>query len=224
MGKDAGMKPEAGMSMRFPSWKNVVDFGKSKKRNVAFRLSDMDLEAWTHALREVPAAPVTEAEILAFVEGPLRSFLPFERFLGGYGILSCGRIQICSLVTSGHAPEFLEGLESAFDLNSRGCFTWWVSNRKAFILDRTGARDDAGRKILATRREIEEIERFSLGVVAAHGVIDPYFNGGTYLSFAGVPKDEPQRILAALDLVAPVLHTLFLATKSQRILWLRQPN
>jgi DNA-binding CsgD family transcriptional regulator len=161
-------------------------------------------------LRELPSLPVTEADILGWVEGPLRAFFPFESFLGGYGILSGGRIQIRSLVTSGHTPEFLDGLESAFDLDSRGCFAWWVANRKAFILDVTGARDDSGRRIVATKREIEEIGRFSLGVVAAHGVIDPYFYGGTYLSFAGVPKDKPKRVLAALDLIAPVLHTLFL--------------
>jgi DNA-binding CsgD family transcriptional regulator len=205
------MKREVGMSIRYPFWKKVVDLGKIEKRKAGFRLSDIYLQAWTHALLELPSAPVTEADILAWVEGPLRSFFPFERFLGGYGILSCGRIQRRSLVTSGHTPEFLEGLESAFDLNSRGCFAWWVSNRKAFILDKTGGLDDSGRRITATKREIEEVERFSLGVVAAHGVIDPYFNGGTYVSFAGVPNDKLKRTLAALDLVAPVLHNLFLA-------------
>jgi len=171
------------------------------------------LDAWMSALRELPSIPVTEGEVLAWIEGPLRSFFPFERFLGGYGILSCGRIHMRSLVTSGHAPEFLAGLEDAFDLNSRGCFTWWVANRKAFILDRTGGRDQAGTPIHATKRELDEIEKFSLGIIAGHGVIDPYFNGGTYLSFSGVPKGQPERILAALDLIAPVLHSLFLGTK-----------
>ncbi|SHL38131.1 regulatory protein, luxR family [Bradyrhizobium lablabi] len=118
-----------------------------------------------------------------------------------------------SLVTSGHTPEFLAGLERTFDLKSRGCFAWWVSNRKAFILDRTGALDESGVPIPATRSELEEIERFSLGVVAAHGVIDTFVNAGTYISFSGVPRTEPKRTLAALDLIAPVLHTLFLRTK-----------
>jgi len=196
--------------MRSHFWKKVVDLGKVEKRNVVSRLSDDHLQAWTRALRELPAAPVTEADVLAWVVGPLRSFFPFERFLGGYGILSCDRIHIRSLVTSGHSTEFMEGLESAFDLNSRGCFAWWVSNCKPFILDKTGGRDDSGGRIIATEREIEELGRFSMGVVAAHGVIDRYFNSGTYISFAGVPNDNPKRTLAALDLIAPVLHTLFL--------------
>ena len=121
-----------------------------------------------------------------------------------------------SLVSSGHAPDFLAGLESKFDLKWRGCFAWWVSNRKAFILDRDGALDEAGVAITATRLELEEIDRFALGVVAAHGVIDPFANAGTYLSFSGVPRTWPKRTLAALDLIAPVLHMLFLRTSRPR--------
>jgi DNA-binding CsgD family transcriptional regulator len=199
--------------LRHPIKKTAVGLELVEKPDVALGFSDADLEAWVRALRMLPAAPVTEAGVLAWVEGPLRGFFPFERFLGGYGSLSGGRIQMRSLVTSGHAPEFLAGLESTFDLKSRGCFAWWVANRKAFILDKTGALDDAGVPIFATKRELEEIERFSLGVVAAHGVIDPFVTAGTYISFSGVPRTQPKRTLAALELIAPVLHTIFLRTK-----------
>jgi DNA-binding NarL/FixJ family response regulator len=65
----------------------------------------------------------------------------------------------------------------------------------------------------ATRRTLEEIDRFSLGVVAAHGVIDPFANAGTYFSFSDVSGSEPRRTLTALDLIAPVLHGLYLQSK-----------
>ena len=185
--------------------------GQARNGDVA--LGGPDLKAWIRALSLLPVAPMIETDVLAWVEGPLRQFFPFKRFLGGYGSLSGGRIEMRSWVTSGHAPEFLAGLESKFDLKARGCFAWWVSNRKAFILDKTGAMDEAGLAILATRRELEEIERFSLGVVAAHGVIDPVVNAGTYISFSGVRRTQRKRTLAALDLIAPVLHSLFLQTK-----------
>jgi DNA-binding CsgD family transcriptional regulator len=190
--------------------KDHVAPGKAAKTEVA---SGLDLDAWIGALRALPVGPVTEAEIVAWVDGPLQKFFPFEKFLAAYGNLSGGRIQMRSLVSSGHSPEFLSGLEGRFDLKARGCFAWWVSNRKAFILDKTGALDESGVPIVATKRELEEIDRFSLGVVAAHGVIDPFVNAGTYLSFSGVPASQPKRTLAALDLIAPVLHTLFLLTK-----------
>ncbi len=143
------------------------------KRSAASAPPDLDLQTWIDALRALPAAAVTEADVLAWTEGPLRNFFPFEKFLGAYGNLSGGRIQMRSLVSSGHAPDFLAGLESKFDLKLRGCFAWWVSNRKAFILDKDGALDEAGVPITATPIELEEIDRFALGVVAAHGVIDP---------------------------------------------------
>ena len=112
----------------------------TEKHNAASAPPDLDLQAWIDALRARPSASVTEADVLAWTEGPLRQFFPFEKFLGAYGNLSGGRIQMRSLVSSGHAPDFLAGLESKFDLKSRGCFAWWVSNRKAFILDKDGAR------------------------------------------------------------------------------------
>jgi DNA-binding CsgD family transcriptional regulator len=126
--------------------------------------------------------------------------------------LSGGRIKR-SLLTSGYTEEFLSTLENVLDLNSRGCFAWWMSNRKAFFLDETGAWDEQDTPIPVTRRELEEIERFALGAVAAHGVVDPYVNAGTYISFSGVPRTRRKQTLVALDLISPVLHSLFLATK-----------
>jgi DNA-binding CsgD family transcriptional regulator len=169
--------------------------------------SGPDLKAWISALEAVPAGPVTEGDIRKWVEGPLRQFFPFQRFLGAYGRLSGGRIRMRNLVTSGHEAEFLASLETAFDMTARGCFAWWVQNRAAFILDPASPPD------FATPREIDEIGKYSLGIIAAHGVIDPFAGTGTYLSFSGVVADDPVQARAALNLIAPVLHALFLATE-----------
>jgi DNA-binding CsgD family transcriptional regulator len=193
--------------------KNADASVSALKTDVSFKPSGLNFTAWIDALSTLPAAPITDRDILAWVEGPLGRFFPFERFLGAYGNLSGGRIRMNSLLTSGHTAEFISGLESVFDLEMRGCFAWWTANRKAFMLDKTGALAGAGVKVTATKRELEEIGRFSLGVVAAHGVIDPFARAGTYVSFCGVPKSHPQQTLAALDLIAPVLHMLFLAIK-----------
>ena len=169
--------------------------------------SGVNLTAWIDALNAVPTGSMTEDQILRWVDGALRRFFPFQRFLGGYGRLSGRRIRMRKLVTSGHQPEFIASLEDAFDLTSRGCFAWWVQNRAAFILD------PANPPTFATDRELEEIRQFSLGVIAAHGVIDPFSNTGTYISFSGIAADHPVRTRASLNLIAPVLHALFLATE-----------
>jgi hypothetical protein len=137
-----------GGGMRDSGLNDAVGLGQIRAGVINSGRSNLDLQAWTCALRELPVAPVTEGDILVWVDGPLRSFFPFERFLGGYGSLSGGRIQMRSLVTIGHAQEFLASLEGTFDLKSRGCFAWWVANRKAFILDKAGARDEAGGQFL----------------------------------------------------------------------------
>ena len=69
--------------------------------------SNLDLKAWVAALSAVPTGAMTEELILHWIEGPLRRFFPFQRFLGGYGRLSGGRIQMRKLVTSGHEAAFL---------------------------------------------------------------------------------------------------------------------
>lgn len=192
---------------------DVVELARTADRDVASDNSDPDLSAWIRALRMVPASPVTEGDVLAWVEGPLRQFFPFEKFWGGYGSMSGGRIQMRSMISSGHTCEFLASREIPFDLKSHGCFTWWVYNRRPFILDKAGGRDEAGTHILPCASELETMERFSLGFVAAHGVVDPFVPAGTHIIFAGVPRTQPKRTLAALDLIAPVFHTLYLRTK-----------
>ena len=192
---------------------NAAALESVAKADAPVNLSGPDLETWLEAVSALPGAPVTESDILAWVEGPLRKFFPFEKFLGAYGGLSGGMIRMRSLVTSGYPQEFLSTLENVFDVTSRGCFSWWTSKRKPFFLDRTGARDERDVQIIPSKRELEELQRFGLGAVAAHGVIDPYAKAGTYISFAGVPGTWHKRTLAALDLIAPVLHSLFMATK-----------
>ncbi len=187
-----------------------VKAGKPKPDSAQRDLADqskLNLKAWIDALNAVPSGSMTEDHILSWVEGPLRRFLPFQRFLGGYGRLSGGRIRMRNLLTSGYQPDFIASLDDAFDLTSRGCFAWWVQNRAAFILD------PAHPPAFATERELEEIRQFSLGVVAAHGVVDPFAGTGTYISFSGVAADDPASTRASLNLIAPVLHALFLATE-----------
>ncbi|WP_249152295.1 hypothetical protein [Bradyrhizobium liaoningense] len=134
---------------------------KQRKTNVSPDEPGLNLQAWIEALNAAPTGSMTDDRILGWVEGPLRRFFPFQRFLGSYGRLSGGRIRMRGPVTSGHAPEFIASLDGAFDLASRGCFAWWVQNRAAFILD------PADPPPFASRRELDEIKQFSLGAIAA---------------------------------------------------------
>ena len=193
---------------------NAAGLGPVQKTDASVDLSGPDLQTWLEVLSALPAAPVTESDILAWVEGPLRKFFPFEKFLGAYGGLSGGMIRMRSLVTSGYPQEFLSTLEDVFDRDVARMF-FVVGIQAEALLSRRDRRAGRARRfrLFASKRELEELKRFALGAVAAHGVIDPYAKAGTYISFAGVPRTRHKRTLAALDLIAPVLHSLFMATK-----------
>lgn len=201
------------MSTRHSGPSNIIELEDLRKSEVPFGFSDADLKAWIAALRELPTRAVTEGDVVAWVEGPLRQFFPFERFFGAYGNLCGGRVRMLASVSIGHTQEFLASRESAFDLSSRSLTAWWVAHRKPFIVEKADAHNAAGQRCPVSQRTLEEFERFALGVVAAHGVIDPFTNAGTHIFFHGVAKIQPRRTMAALDLIAPVLHTLYLQTR-----------
>jgi DNA-binding CsgD family transcriptional regulator len=173
----------------------------------------LDLCAWSEALYELPTGAVTEADFRAWLEGPLRRFFPFQRFFGAYGSLSGSRVQMHALMTSGHGPEFVASRLCTFDLKLRGCFAWLVATRRAIFLDRNGAIDAAGMRVSPTQRELDDLERFAAGALASHGVIDPFTRTGTYVGFSGVPRAQPELVLASLELISPVLHALYLRTR-----------
>ena len=175
--------------------------------------AELNLSAWTSVLRTFPMSGVTESDALAWIEGPLRQFFPFEKFLGSYGKVFGGRVRIRSLVTSGYPVEFISELGGEFDLSERACIAWWLSNGRPLILHQSTVSTETGHTIVATARELDEVKRFSLGAVAAHGVVDPFANAGTYISFAGVQTVQPEKTFAVLKLIAPVIHALLLQTK-----------
>ena len=57
---------------------------------------------------------------------------------------------------------------------------------------------------------MDEIERFRLGNVAAHGALNAKATAGTYFSFTNIKGPMSYWHLDALRLIAPVLNQLFL--------------
>ena len=173
----------------------------------------LDHLAWIDALRALPAPPPTERDIVTWVDDALRRFLPFSGFLAGYGKWSGGRIHVLSWLSSGHCPEYVASRPRVFDLNTRAAVAWWIHHQKPFLSDDKGCVDEDGAPIPASEVDLESNLRFSLGLMAVHGVIDPVGKCGTYICLSGIPRAQSKRFLAALKLIAPVLHTLFLQTR-----------
>jgi DNA-binding CsgD family transcriptional regulator len=173
--------------------------------------ADLDMQAWFRALGEIPAGNIAETDFRAWLEGPLRRFFPFEGLYAAYGHVSGGRAVTHSIFTSGHGPGFLASRPPVYDLKKRVVLSWWLSHRRSVMLDRTIATNAAGARISLTELEIDDIDRFSLGTVAQHAIVDPFTKAGMNLLFSGVPKN--QSTLAALELIVPVVFAMHVRMK-----------
>ncbi|WP_081080117.1 helix-turn-helix transcriptional regulator [Burkholderia cepacia] len=166
-----------------------------------------DLQAWLTAITHPLAEPES---IVAWLEGPLRSFFPYSRLFLGYGELVAGQLKINHIMAIGHSAEYLDKIERTSELNQRGALQWWFANRRPFVIDLSSPPP------YVSDYELREIEDFRLVNVAGHGVLNAKLNTGTYFGFSGVKTPLSQWHIEALKLIAPVLNDLFLGYLAQK--------
>lgn len=171
-------------------------------------LSEADLKTWLSAISELPRC---QDQFMAWLDGPLKSFFPYQKLFMAYGEHLAGEIKTTHWLTRGHTPEYLTQLATTFELDLRGSMRWWFARRQPFTID------PAAPPPFATVFELEEIARFGLHNVAAHGVLNCRSTAGTYFSFCGVPHPLSDWHLEALRLMAPVLNHLYLDTIASEI-------
>jgi len=178
---------------------------------------DLESDTWLQALKELPTIAVTDDDVLAWVAGPLRRFFPFSRFLGCYARDLGGHIHRSALISWGHDPELPSILEPTCRITARNCLAWWVSNQRPFVLHKGRGFDGQAEVIQCQSCPGMELkncrEYWSQHTVAVHGVGDPFASAGTFLRFTGVPEDRQKQRLAALELIAPVIHALMLKAR-----------
>ncbi|WP_179107081.1 LuxR C-terminal-related transcriptional regulator [Variovorax sp. KK3] len=109
------------------------------------------------------------------------------------------------MLATGHGDDYLRQMSTTFELGQRGSLAWWFASRQPFYIDPKKPPPHA------SAFELDEIERFALGNVAGHGVLNAKANAGTYFGFAGVMEPLGDWHLEALTLIAPVLNDLMLS-------------
>ncbi|KWT97094.1 MULTISPECIES: helix-turn-helix transcriptional regulator [unclassified Variovorax] len=165
-------------------------------------LTKNDLKAWVAAVTHPLAS---SGSLIAWVEGPLRAFFPFEGVVLGHGELVAGQLVVTHMLATGHDEAYLRQIATTFELRQRASLAWWFSTRQPFHIDPDNPPPHA------SAFELDEIERFGLGNVAGHGVLNVRANAGTYFGFAGVGAPLRDWHLEALTLIAPVLNDLMLS-------------
>ncbi|HWW99607.1 helix-turn-helix transcriptional regulator [Collimonas sp.] len=173
-------------------------------------LTETDLRAWLAVIADPLATPAT---LLAWLEGPLKKFFPYQAVILGYGELTVGQVKTTHVLASGHDQVFLDYLPTAYETADRSSIKWWRTSRQPFFIDPENP------PAYASAFEIDEIQRFGLGNVVAHGVLNIKANAGCYFSFSGVEGPLSDWHLEALKLMTPLLNDLLLAhfyLKSER--------
>jgi DNA-binding CsgD family transcriptional regulator len=164
-------------------------------------LTESDLRAWLDAVTQ---PPTSLQQLPAWLEGPLRSFFPFQGLVLGCGELVAGLLKVTHLVAVGHEDAYVRQLATTFELEKRGSLKWWFASRQPFFIDPESP------PVHTSAFELAEIEQFNLRNVAGHGVLNVKANAGTYFGFSGVREPLSEWHLDALRLMAPVLNDLLL--------------
>jgi hypothetical protein len=157
-------------------------------------------------LRTRPTGSISDEDFRAWIEGPVRAFLPFERFLAGYGEIAMQGIKITKRITCRYEPELVNQLTPTFDLNAPNSCLHWLKTRAPVVID---PQDPP---TFASANELRLIQEFNLGNVAGHGVFDPMALVGTYVVCSGVPSSTEYPLRHALELLAPAIHAAFMQT------------
>lgn len=175
---------------------------------MAMNLSTDDLHRWLNAITRQPEHP---AGLMEWVDQALRPFFPFSHLVVVHGELVAGQLRTTHWLEIGHSAAYLEALPSAFELAERGALAWWFAHRRPMLIDPQHPSD------VVTAHELDEIDRFGLGNVAMHGILNLRANVGTYFFFSGLPGVLGDWHRDALTLVVPVLNDLYLRYMADRM-------
>lgn len=152
----------------------------------------------------VAKAPQDKLELIAWLEGSLKSLYPFQAVVMAYGELVAGQLTVTHMFAHGHSDAYVAQLAGSFDLQQRGALKKWFSSRQPIFID---ADDHDG---FASDFEIKEMKEFGFKNVAGHGVLNARSNAGTYFGFANTSPSEREWQCQTLSFIAPHLNSIFL--------------
>ncbi len=163
-----------------------------------------DLVPWM-ASHLVPMHTVRDRQAFHNIcEPALRDLIGHRALLAVIGKVTNGQVSILTAINCGLPAELMRSANGGSSLADRMLIRHWLQTRRPLFVNAEVA--DAH----ASAFEREEIERYGLGCLAIHGVVDISGAMGSYFSFCGVPDDKADETVGRLELVVPHLHTALL--------------
>ncbi|HYC42527.1 MAG TPA: response regulator transcription factor [Noviherbaspirillum sp.] len=156
-----------------------------------------------HALLQVAESGfhvVTLPDFNAWISGPVNAFFPHERMVCAIGQLFGEEIRIRHLLGVNCPPECIERFDRITSFRERGMVQRWLSQYRAQIVNAADMRGQL------SPEEHEDALRVGASNLAVFGCLDSGGQGGTYVSFSGVPGQLTARHAFKLELLMPYLH------------------
>ena len=133
----------------------------------------------------------------------LRSILPHESLLCGWGHLSAGGVGLDYVVTVDYPVEHVDSIRNRAGAIDTPVLRRWLTAREPVIFDAASPWADTPATWL------DSFRRYDLRNIAAHAIIDTERCVGTYHSFSRIPGTPGQRHCDALIDMVPVMHEVF---------------
>lgn len=154
-----------------------------------------------YALAQASMTCSREEDFQALVRGPCRLLFPHRALVAAIGLVDLDHVELKLLLPVDHPPEALASLGAALNLRERSALAHWLHTREPLVLSLSEHPERL------SERERDELERFGLGRIAAHGALDVAAQSGSYFSFSNVPGQwAADAVARRLRLVVPLLH------------------
>lgn len=98
--------------------------------------------------------------------------------------------------------EFIESISRRINLSDRTVLGNWLETRTPQLISRSSANE------MMSDIEIREMERFSLGNIAAHGIIEPDCSRASYFSFLRIEEELNADLVRKIQIITPHLHRI----------------
>lgn len=144
----------------------------------------------------------TADDFRALIRTHVRKLMPHAMLLACMGRLAFDQIEAIKLLGVDVPEAYLEQVPKVTNVRERPGMMYCLEKR-APVVAGIGVNEHLLSDLLRA-----ELQRYNMGIVAAHGVLDLSSNMGTYFSFWRVdPSLSVAEIESILNLMCPLLHT-----------------
>ena len=146
-----------------------------------------------------------EAGFEDVVNKTVKKLLPHRCLVAALGRIDLDHLEIMMLLDVDYPKPALQAIRQISNIRERQALMHWLQAQQPLLLELPQSA------WMMSELEREEVEKYQLGRIGAHGVLNMSSKEGSYFSFAGIPRSvSSDELKIKLQLVVPHLHQALL--------------